>query len=100
MLRGNFRLDTVFCLCVSLPQTFPVQAGLWFIGSAVGGGTGLPADIGDGVLAPAPASPSQQRDPTTVYLQQASPLLQLEVHGPVCIAAHAHPGPAAHLRHR
>lgn len=85
---------------VSLPQALPVQAGLRFIGSTVRGGAGLPPHIWDRVLPSATAPPSQQRDQTTVYLQQASPLLQLEVHGPVRIPPHAHPGPAAHIRHR
>lgn len=83
-----------------LLQTLPVQAGLRIIGSPVGGGPGLPADLWDGVLASAQAAPAEQRDQTAVHLQQASPLLQLEVHGPVGVPAHAHAGPAAHLRHR
>lgn len=85
---------------VLVPQTLPVQAEFWFICSAVRSGTGLPSDLGDGVLASTSPPPSQQRDQTTVYLQQASPLLQLEVYGAVGVAAHPHLGPAAHIRHR
>lgn len=87
-------------VCISPPQAISVQAGFWLLGFAVRGSTGLPPDVWDRVLPSAAATPSQQRDQTTVYLQQASPLLQLEVHSPVCITAHAHPGPAAHIRHR
>lgn len=83
-----------------LLQTLPVQAGVWFVSSAVRGGTGIPPDIWDRVLPSTSASAAQQRDQTTVYLQQASPLLQLEVHSLVCVTPHSHPGPAAHLRHR
>lgn len=89
-----------YSLCRFSPQTLPVQARLWFIGSTVRGGAGLPPDLWDSVLPSTPAPPSQQRDQTTVYLQQASPLLQLEVYGPVSVTPHSHPGPAAHIRHR
>lgn len=89
------------CLCLScLLQTLPVQARLRFISPVVGGGPGLPPHIWHGLLPSAAAPPPQQRDQTTVYLQQAPPLLQLEVHGPVRLAAHAHAGSAAHIRHR
>lgn len=87
-------------LCVCLPQAISVQAGIWFLGAAVRGGTRLSPDIWNRVLSSASASPAQQCDQTTVYLQQASPVLQLEVHSPVCVTPHAHPGPAAHIRYR
>jgi len=88
-----------FLFVLFLPQTLPVQAGIRFIGSTVRGGAGIPPDLRDSVLPSTTASPSQQCDPTTVYLQQASPLLQLEVYSPVCLTPHSHTGPAAHICH-
>lgn len=102
MTAFNIKLDLYKqnFLFVCLPQAISVQAGIWFLSAAVRGGTRLPPDIWNRVLSSASASPAQQCDQTTVYLQQASPVLQLEVHSPVCVTPHAHPGPAAHIRYR
>lgn len=97
-VAGFYRVKSL-SLCFPPLQTFPVQAGLRFISPPVGRGAGIPSDFWDGVLPTAAAAPSQQRDQAAVYLQQASPLLQLEVHSPVCLPADPHAGPAAHICH-
>lgn len=99
-LNRLFRFKWRLCVSVFDPQTLPVQARLWVFSSAVGSRAGLPPDLRDSILPSTAAPPSQQRDQTTVYLQQASPLLQLEVYSPVRLPPHPDPRPAAHIRHR